>query len=400
MPLRPYALLLPLLLLGGCVVSESHSAPAPAPPAEAAPVEAAKCVPPGTWADAAGKATPRDALLERAAKAPAVLLGERHDSAEQHRWQLQTLSQLYGLNAKLAVAMEMVPRSKQAVLDRWVDGTLSEADFLREVDWRTVWGFDPQLYLPILHFARMNRLPLVAINVEQDLVRRTSRGGWASIPEAEREGVGTAAPPSAEYRDFLAKVLGQHGPEEQAVNQDTERFRNFVEAQSVWDRAMAERIAETHRKTGRTVVTIVGAGHVQNRFGIPHQLADLGIPDSVVLLPWDADRPCRELDGKIADAVFGIDSGGEPSGPPKPRFGVMLEPDKAGVKVADVLPGSVAEATGLKRGDIVTAAAGKPVRVAGDLTGAVQKTGPGTWLPVTVKRGGKTKDLVAKFPAE
>ncbi|PWC54933.1 signal protein PDZ [Azospirillum sp. TSO22-1] len=388
--------------MGGCVVSESHSAPAAAPPVEAAPApaEAAKCVPPGTWADAAGKPMPRDALLERAAKAPAVLLGERHDSTEQHRWQLQTLNQLYGLNARLAVAMEMVPRSKQAVLDRWVDGMLGEADFLREVDWRTVWGFDPQLYLPILHFARMNRVPLVALNVEQDLVRRTSKGGWASIPEADREGVGTAAPPTAEYRDFLATVLGQHGPEEQAVDRDSARFRNFIEAQSVWDRAMAERIAETHRKTGRTVVTIVGAGHVQNRFGIPHQLADLGIPDSLVLLPWDADRPCKDLDGKIADAVFGIDSGGEPSGPPKPRFGVMLEPDKAGVKIADVLPGSVAEASGLKRGDIVTAAAGKPVRVAGDLTGAVQKTGPGTWLPVTVTRGGKTKDLVAKFPTE
>jgi uncharacterized iron-regulated protein len=387
-----------VLLLAGGIATESHSAPAEAPAAEA-PDSAKACVTPGAWADGTGKLTDRRALLERAAKAPAVLLGERHDSAEQHRWQLQTLNQIYGLNPNIAVALEMIPRAKQAVLDRWVEGKLTEAEFLREVDWRTVWGFDAQLYLPILHFARMNRMPLVAINVEQALVRRTSKEGWAAVPESEREGVGTAAAPSAEYRDFLANVLGQHGSETE-VDRDSDRYKNFIQAQSVWDRAMAERIASFHKQTGRTMVTIVGAGHVQNRFGIPHQLADLGIPDALVLLPWDADRPCKDLDGKIADAVFGIDTGGESSGPPKPRLGVLLEPDKVGAKIGDVLPGSVAEAAGLKKGDVVTVAAGQPVRVPGDLTSAVQRTGPGTWLPVTVKRGSRTKELVAKFPAE
>ena len=382
-----------VLLLAGGFATESHSAPADAAPAETM----AACVTPGVWADGAGRPTDRAALLERAAKAPAVLLGERHDSAEQHRWQLQTLNQIYGLNSNIAVALEMIPRAKQAVLDRWVDGKLTEAEFLREVDWRTVWGFDPQLYLPILHFARMNRVPLVAINVEQALVRRTSKEGWAAVPESDREGVGTAAAASAEYQDFLANVLGQHDAES---GRDSDRFKRFVEAQSVWDRGMAERIAGFHKQTGRTVVTIVGAGHVQSRFGIPHQLADLGIPNSLVLLPWDADRPCKDLDGKIADAVFGIDTGGEPSGPPKPRLGVMLAQDKGGAKIGEVMPGSVAAAAGLKQGDVVTAAAGRPVRVPGDLTSAVQRTGPGTWLPVTVKRGSRTKELVAKFPAE
>lgn len=362
--------------------------------------EAKACVQPGVWADGGGRTTEREALLARAAAAPAVLLGERHDSAEQHRWQLQTLTQIHGRNPNIAVALEMIPRSKQPVLDRWVEGKLTESEFLREVDWRTVWGYDPQLYLPILHFARMNRVPLVAVNVEQSLVRRTNREGWAAVPESEREGVGTAAPPTDAYRDYLAEVLGEHGDDKKA-ERDSERFQRFVEAQSVWDRAMAERIADTHRKTGRTVVTIVGAGHVQSRFGIPHQLADLGIADSVVLLAWDTDRPCKELDGGIADAVFGIDTGKEPAaGPPKPRLGVMMEKAEGGATVKDVIPGSVAEAAGLKTGDVVTVAAGRPVRAPGDVSEAVQRAAPGTWLPMTVKRGGKSQDVVAKFPVE
>jgi len=387
--------LFPVLLLAGCIATESGS---PSVAAEAAvPSAATACVQPGAWADGGGRPLDRDRLLDRAAKTPAVLLGERHDSAEQHRWQLQTLTEIFARNPHVAIALEMIPRSKQAVLDRWVQGGMGEAEFLREVDWRTVWGFDPQLYLPILHFARMNRVPLVAINVDQKLVRRTSKEGWAAVPEAEREGVGTAAAPSEAYVEFLSKVMGQHEP---GADRESPRFKRFVEAQSVWDRGMAERIAAVHRDTGRTVVTIVGSGHVQNRYGIPHQLADLGIPDPLVLLPWDSDRPCTDLDGKIADAVFGLDAVSEPVGPPKPRLGVLLEPGEGGVRIGKVVGDSVAAAAGLKPGDMVTVAAGQAVRAPGDFTAIVQRSAPGTWLPVTVKRGSRTMDLIAKFPAE
>ena len=395
--------LVPVLLLAGCVASESGAAPGTAPAASTAatpPMGATACVQPGSWADGAGRLIERDGVLRRAAQAPAVLLGERHDSAEHHRWQLQTLTALHALNRNIAIALEMIPRAKQPVLDRWIEGRMSEADFLREVEWRRVWGFDPQLYMPILHFARMNRVPLVAINVEQDLVRRTSREGWAAIPEADRQGVGTAAAPPAGYVDYLSQVMGQHEtPGSGETGKDSERFRRFVEAQSVWDRAMAERIAETRRQTGRTVVTIVGSGHIQSRYGIPHQLADLGIPDSVVLLPWDAGRPCEQLNGRVADAVFGIDDSAEPEGPPRPRLGVLLVPGDGGVRIDQVTDGSVAAAAGLRKGDVVTAAAGQPVRSTADLTGIVQKQAPGTWLPITVKRGNRERQLVAKFPA-
>ena len=48
--------------------------------------------------------------------------------------------------------MEMFPRRLQPVLDRWVAGGLSEAEFLKQAEWDRVWHYDPQLYLPILHF--------------------------------------------------------------------------------------------------------------------------------------------------------------------------------------------------------------------------------------------------------
>lgn len=360
----------------------------------ALPATAAVCVPPGSWADGAGKRLEPAPLLRRVAEMPAVLLGESHDSAEHHRWQLHTLAAVHGLNPDIAVGLEMLPRRVQPVLDRWSAGELSEAEFLKQSGWSEIWGFDPQLYLPILHFARMHRLPVVALNVERRLVSRTAREGWAAIPPGEREGVGDPAPPPDRYRDKLAETLAQHGPGDKGPD----AVARFVEAQSVWDRAMAEKIAAVWTEQRRTVVAILGRGHIEQGFGVPYQLSALGVGGAAVLLPWDAERDCADLDGRIADAVFGLGPAEEE--PPRPRLGVQLEPAADGVRVAAVTDGSVAAAAGLKPGDLVTRAAGQPVRRAGDLSGLVRKQTPGTWLPLVVRRDGAEVELVAKFPGE
>jgi len=382
--------LIPLGAAGPLRAAESAATPAPGP----------ACVAPGVWADATGQRLDAAPALRRAAEQPAILLGEQHDKAEHHRWQLHTLAALHAVNPDLAVGLEMLPRRLQPALDRWVAGELSEAAFLKDSEWRGVWGFDPNFYLPILHFARMHRLPVVALNVERGLISRVAREGWAAIPEAEREGVGIPAPPPAAYRERLLETLAAHN----RPDAPPEAAQRFIEAQTVWDRAMAERIADTRRATGRAVVAILGAGHAEHRDGVPHQLDDLGLPGSVVLLPWDADRACDQLDGRVADAVFGLGPSREPAEAARPRLGVQLEPTANGgadgVRIGSVLENSIAAAAGLSAGDRVVSAAGSPVRRPADLTAIVQRQAPGTWLPITVRRGEGTQEVVAKFPAE
>ncbi|MGQ9365930.1 ChaN family lipoprotein [Azospirillum sp. A39] len=387
-----------VLVLAGCAAPAAPAATVPTAPTGAAAPPPGVCVAAGAWSSGTGLPLPDGDLLKRAAAAPVVLLGESHDNPEHHRWQLHTLAGIHALNPDIAVGLEMFPRSRQAALDRWTAGLSTEEDFLRESGWDEVWGYGADMYLPIFHFARMHRIPMVALNVERSLVSRTGRDGWAAVPEAQREGVGDPAPPPAAYLDRLAEVMARHG--DRAGGRGSPAFVRFVEAQSVWDRAMAERIARTRRDTGRTVVALMGAGHVEDRFGVPHQLADLGIPDALVLLPWEATRDCTRLDGRIADAVFGVAAPPAPAEAAKPRLGVMLEPAEGGVRVGEVRGGSVAAAAGLRPGDLVVSAAGTPVRTPSDLTAIVQRQAPGTWLPITVRRDRGPRDLVAKFPAE
>jgi hypothetical protein len=49
-----------------------------------------------------------------------LLLGEQHDDADHHQWQLQVLAGLHALRPEMIIGFEMFPRRVQPVLDRWV----------------------------------------------------------------------------------------------------------------------------------------------------------------------------------------------------------------------------------------------------------------------------------------
>lgn len=83
----------------------------------------------------------------------------------------------------------------------------------------------------------------------------------------------------------------------------------FTQAQLTWDRAMAEAIAAAAAvRTDATIIGIVGRGHVEHGWGIPHQLADLGAPEPAVLLPVREGEACAAAPD-IADAIFVLPGG-------------------------------------------------------------------------------------------
>ena len=104
------------------------------------------------------------------ARRDVILLGEDHGNADHHRWQLQTLAALHVLKPRMVIGFEAFPRRLQPVLDRWVAGELSAQEFIAQSDWHKVWNFPPELYLPLFEFARVNRIPMLALNVERNVI--------------------------------------------------------------------------------------------------------------------------------------------------------------------------------------------------------------------------------------
>ncbi len=367
-----------------------------------APAARAECVPVAAWVAPGGDRLAARDVLSRAARASVVLLGESHDSAEHHRWQLQTLAALHALRPDLVLGFEAFPRRVQPALDRWVAGELSEEEFLAQSDWRNVWRVDAALYLPLFHFARMQRIPMLALNVEQSLTREITRKGYDAVPAERREGVGRPAPASEAYLDWLLPVWGEHerpGGKPAKLDRDDPDFRRFVESQTTWDRAMAEALAAAARRPGAPlVIGIMGRGHVAHGYGVPHQLKALGIADPATLLPWDRGAECKKLVAGLADAVFGLAEPADARAQARPRLGVYLEAVNEGVRILKVEKGSPAEAAGVRDGDLLSEIAGVTPKQVGDVVEVVQRQAPGTWLPLKVRRGAATLELVAKFP--
>ena len=356
-----------------------------------------------------------------AAKNGVVLLGEFHTNADHHRLQLQALAALFGRGGNLVIGFEAFPRRLQSVLDGWVAGKLSEEEFLKASQWRQVWGYDSGLYMPLFEFARLNRIPMVALNVERSLVAHVGQGGWEAVPVAEREGLSEPAPASEGYQRELARVyavkqtLGPAGldrasasheppppePDEAALAEAMKQpeFKRFVEAQLTWDRAMAEALAAAKRKfADATVVGILGAGHVEEGYGVRHQLEALGIAGTSSLIPASVDEACKVVGTAFADAVFALPRQEEAAPPERPRLGVLLAQGDGAPRINRVVGESVAEAAGLKAGDDVLRAAGLEMRNPDDLVEVVGRQAPGTWLPLSIRRDGEEIEVVAKFP--
>lgn len=366
------------------------------------------CIAPNQWYSPADEKTINSsAFLKQAAKSRVVLLGEHHAQGDHQRWELHTLAALYAHNPNMVIGFEMFPRKAQPVLDRWIAGELNEAEFLEQSDWQKYWNFDAKYYLPLFHFARMNNIPIYALNVSRDLVKKVRKEGWENIKEEDREGVADPAPPGEGYKKLLISIYQQHGAHKRSDDDKDKKseedplespgFKRFLQGQTLWDAAMAQIIyRETEKDPKLLFVGVMGSGHVVNDYGIPDQLKSLGQKDVTTMIAWHDDFGCEGVKPQFADAIIGMRMA-EEAAQPKPKLGVYLEEDGGKVSIAKLVEGSVAEAMGLQKGDIFVKAAGKETTRMIQVISIVQQTRLGTWLPLLIKRGDEEMEFVAKF---
>lgn len=378
--------------------------------AQAAP-QTNVCLTPATWVVPGKKPENMNTtdVIAGLARHDVVLLGEYHDEDDHHRWQVQMLAALHALRPNMVIGFEMFPRRVQPALDRWVAGELTLKQFLEQADWEKVWNTPPELYVPLFQFARINRIPMIALNVDNALNKAIREKGLDQVPAAMREGVGKPAAPLPDYRDFLFDVYRAHlahAPKNEKAGKPAKTdagFRNFVDSQTTWDRAMAEALAQRLNKSAQgekpLAVGILGSGHVRFGHGVPHQLRDLGVKEIGTALAMPVDADCKELQPGLADAVFALPMQ-EIDKPEPPRLGVRLEEKEGAVQLTEVVAGSLAERTGLKVGDRVLEIGGVAATRSAQVAFTIRRQPAGSWLPLKIRRGEETLDLVVKFPVK
>jgi uncharacterized iron-regulated protein len=210
---------------------------------------------------------------------PVVLIGERHDSMEHHKLQLEVLKGLKAKGKLIAIGMEMFEETSQRAVHDWVAGDLSREDFLRlyQRNWRNV---PYRLYEDIFDYARENHIQIIALNAPRYIVEKVSQHGFSSLTEDDKHNLppGADAEVSDTYLEFIRLSYGAH-------SQNSEHFRHICEAQVLRNWVMASRIRWFHQlEPSKVVVVLAGGAHVRGNGGIPDELGDL--PFKIILPPF------------------------------------------------------------------------------------------------------------------
>jgi len=237
----------------------------------------------------------------------------------------------------------MFQKPFQRIIDEYLDGNIEEMEFLKQTEYFKRWKFDYNFYREIIDFARAKGIPVIALNLSSEIIKKVSSEGLDALTDVEKEEIPKDMDMSDDkYRTMLKTVFSQHG---------TKRIGNFdyfYQSQILWDETMAHAAAAFLKEnTDYQLVILAGVGHIMHGYGIPKRLYRLNGKDYVTLTP-----DIGTLDDTISDYIYVMDHAEKPL---TLKLGVTVIEEDGLLRVEKVVPGSVAKNTGVKKGDILLA---------------------------------------------
>jgi uncharacterized iron-regulated protein len=339
-----------------------------------------------------------DTLAARLEGKRLVFFGETHAQPAVQAGERQLLDALARRGRRVLVGLEMLPASVQPALDRWVRGEGSEDDLIRDSHWYRHWGFHFGYYRDLFLFARQARTPMVALNVEREVITSVRKAGFDGLAPTDRAKLPAQVNlASEEHRQlFTAFMGGAHSGMTPA------EMEGMFRAQCTWDAVMghnAVKALAAEKDPRAVMVVMVGFGHVAYGLGVERQAALLGGPPAASVVAMaavdDQGRPAS-VRASLGDFLWGTPADSEV--PAFPSLGASLS-DKpgsaAGPTVTTVRAGSPAQKAGVLKDDVVAAVDGQTTA---DKEAVLIKVGTKSWgdqLAIDVVRGGQRQTLTA-----
>ncbi|MFO7558787.1 MAG: ChaN family lipoprotein [Desulfobacterales bacterium] len=276
-----------------------------------------------------------------------IYVGENHTRFEDHQMQLEVIRALHSRNLKIALGLEMFSRIDQEALDEFISRKIDEREFLKKTNYFKRWGFDYRLYRDMLNFARLNHIPVVALNLDKEIVSKVyKQGGVSSLTDEEKKAIPADRDLDVPgYRDRLITYFLLHD----SSGAENDRFKNFLQSQALWDETMAETITDyLQAHPDRQMVIIAGQGHVVKNTAIPPRVYRR-MPVEQVVLVNAADKIIQK---EHADYLIFLPKAELPKAA---LLGVSIEDSDQGVVVKNLSPHGGAQKAGIEEDDIILA---------------------------------------------
>jgi len=336
---------------------------------------------------------PLPEIVSQVANRTIVYVGEKHDRYGDHLLQLEIIRHLHQRYSKLAIGMEMFQRRYQKALDEYISGAVNTQTFLKKSRYLDTWRFNYHLYDDILQYARENKIPVIALNQEHELVSKVAHQGLDQLTEDEKSRIpAEIALDDESYQNRLRRVFEMHQSELPGVKAP-QVFEHFHQAQILWDETMAETIASflTDRPDFHLVV-LAGSGHLAYGSGIPKRAYRRIGKDYAIILPDPGELPQPGMADYI---VFP----GNLEAPEEAKLGVMLDTSGEHFVVADLVMGGGAQKAGMEKGDILLALDTIEVKDLDDIKANLATKYVGDTVKVQVLRDEARLELMVELGA-
>lgn len=202
-----------------------------------------------------------------------LLIGEMHGLQPVRNQQIEILNAVKATGMKVSVGMEFFNYTDQNNTDLYRSGAITEADFLKAINWG---GYDFSLYRDQLNFGEFG----LGINLTRDVTKVISKQGLSALtPEQSKLLPAGFTIGRDSYRRRFFLEMGHPVP---VASQE-----NYFVAQSAWDDTMAWQTVEFQKAhPDHVFVIIVGEFHVQYGGGLPDRikarLRQENLPENIV----------------------------------------------------------------------------------------------------------------------
>jgi uncharacterized iron-regulated protein len=246
---------MPALALVWALLAQAAGAPAPV---------TAAYVPERVYDTRRAAFTDFEVMLADLASADVVFIGEQHDDPNTHRLEQALLDGLKRRKVSVTVSLEMFERDVQDVVNRYLAGTITEADFLKD---GRPWPRYATDYRALVELAKKEGWSVVAANVPRKFASEVAKSGQSALDRLTEEDRAMIARelqcPHDAYFERFTKAMTGHAPGSAPSDDQQATTDRYYWSQCVKDETMAESIANAFARRGNSgpVVHFTGAFH-------------------------------------------------------------------------------------------------------------------------------------------
>ena len=184
-----------------------------------------------------GKTLSLQQMANELKKYDLIFFGEYHDNTTLHKLERELLP-LLDTKRELILSLEMFERDVQSDLDAYIEGWLTEDEFLAK---SRPWSNYKDDYRPLIEYAKQKKLTVIAANIPRSIAGKMARTGpdfTDTLPEEDKKWLPNkiSYPDDSYKKAFLETLENMHSP---MMNNNPDWL---YQAQCLKDETMAESI--------------------------------------------------------------------------------------------------------------------------------------------------------------